>query len=313
MALYQTLYFMSLIGAIAGLFAWALTAAFSAALPGFSQPNLPAAIILGGFIGGLTVGYSDRSSGNPISARWIVSGVLIGIVAGAAAGLLQIPITNNVAPQAPLVARLITWMLCGSFIGLGLGLRWLAVNRLRVVHAMTGGLVGGAAGGAIFAALGGRIPDLSHALGFIAVGIGICFGVTLAPILLREGVLEFVSSGDPRAQYKFGASRKQWEVAQGDSYVLGSQSQDAIKTVYRPAAYIFIPDAGIAPRHAVLFGRGGKFFVSRHPDISNPAGLARFIVRVHGRSISASQELRENDDLLLGRTALRFMTRKREQ
>lgn len=313
MALYQTLYFMSLIGAIAGLFSWACLAVFSAAVPTFPQPDLIAATILGGFIGGLTVGFSDRWSGNPVSAQWIFSGALIGIVAGAAAGLLQIPITNNIAPQAPMVARLITWILCGSFIGLGLGLRWFNVNRLRVLHAMTGGFLGGAIGGAIFAGLGSRVPDLSHALGFVAVGVGICFGVTLAPILLRDGVLEFVSSGDARAQYKFGRSHKQWEVQQGDSYVIGSQSQDMSKTAYRPAVQVFIPDAGIAPRHAVLFGREGRFFVSRHPDISDPAGFARFVVRVRGRSISGSQEIRHEDDLLLGRTALKFMTRKREQ
>ena len=315
MGLYQTLYFMSLLGALAGLFSWALTTLVSAALPILTHPwiaDLTATTILGAFIGGLTVGFSDRWSGTPVAPRWIISGALIGAVAGAAAGGLQIPITNSLAEQSPVIARLIAWVLCGSLIGMGLGLRWLSVNRLRVVHAMTGGLLGGALGGLIFAELGSRIPDLSHALGFVAVGVGICFGITLAPILLRDGILEFVSSGDARAQYKFGRTHKQWELQQGDSYVIGSESQDIRKTAFRPGVQVFIPDAAIAPRHAVLYGREGRFFLSRHPEVNTPAGLAGFVVRVRNRSVGASQELRDNDDVLIGRTALKFVTRKKE-
>ena len=72
------------------------------------------------------------------------------VSAGLAAGLLQIPITKNLAPSSPLLSRLITWMLAGSFIGLGLGLRWVNVNKARVAHAYIGGLLGGALGGAVF-------------------------------------------------------------------------------------------------------------------------------------------------------------------
>src|SRR5262249_55753697 len=156
----------------------------------------------------------------------------IGLCAGLAGGLLQIPITRNLA-SSPLLTRLISWMLVGSFIGLGLGLRWIHVNKARAAHAYIGGLLGGALGALVFANLGSRIPDLPHAISFILVGVGICFGVTLAPILLRDGVLQFVSSGDARAQMKFGKARKEWELQQGDSYTIGSRSQDQSMTRYR--------------------------------------------------------------------------------
>lgn len=313
MSLYKTLYFMCLVGGMAGLFSWVLTALVSAAFA--NQQNawasdLISATILGAFIGGLTVAFSDRWSGNRIVPRWVVSGTLIGVVAGLLAGLAQIPITNNLSERAPILTRLIAWMLAGSFIGFGLGLRWVQVNRTRVAHAFAGGFIGGALGGLIFVGLGAAVPDLSQALGFVSVGVGICFGVTLAPILLRDGVLRFVSSGDARAQNKFGRSHKEWEIQQGDSYVVGSQSQDMSRSRYRPEIDVFIPDTGIAPRHAILFGKGGRFFLARHPDASDQASMARFQLRVRGRTVVSSQELRDADDIMVGRTALKFVSRK---
>lgn len=313
MGLYQTLYFMSLVGGVAGLFSWAATGLIAAALTNQTEiwtSDLIAATILGGSIGGLTVAFSDRWSGNRIVPRWIISGVLLGLAAGAIAGTVQIPITKHLAAQAPMLNRLIVWMLVGSFIGFALGLRWVHLNRARVAHAYIGGLAGGALGGMIFAGLGSRVPDLSQAVGFVFVGVGICFGVTLAPILLRDGVLQFISSGDARAQMKFGRSKKEWELHQGDSYVIGSRNQSTNQTRYRPEVEIFVPDATIAAHHAVLFGKEGKFYLARHPDAGGQAGLARYVVRVRGKTVTSSFELRDTDDILIGRTALKFATKR---
>jgi hypothetical protein len=313
MRLYQTLYYMSLVGGMAGLFSWVLTALVSAAFvnaPVAWVSDLVAAIILGGLIGGLTVGFSDHWSGNRVTLRWVISGILVGIAAGSIAGLIQIPITNNLSEASPLLTRLIAWMLVGSFIGIGLGLRWVQVNRARVAHAFVGGLIGGALGGIIFVGLGSSVPDLSQALGFISVGVGICFGVTLAPILLRDGILQFVSSGDATAQNKYGLKHKEWEIQRGDSYVIGSEWQDLTGSRYRPDIDIFIPDATIAARHAILFEKDGRFYMARHPDCSDQASLARFQLRVRGKTVVQSQELSDSDDIRLGRTNLKFVSRK---
>ncbi|MFZ5926501.1 MAG: FHA domain-containing protein [Acidobacteriota bacterium] len=312
MSLYQTLYFMSLAGGFAGLLSWGLTALLSATLLS-SRPalaDLTAAAILGLMIGLLTVAFSDKWSGNRVVARYVVAGGGIGLVAGVLGGLAMIPITQNLGEALPFLARLLSWTLVGSLIGLGLGLRWVMANKMRVVHACLGGLVGGAIGGSLFHVLGSRIPDLTQALGFVLVGVGICFGVTLAPILLRDGVLKFVSSGDARAQAKFGRSGKEWEIRQGDTLLIGSQSLDLNKTAFAVGVQVFIPDAAIAPRHAILFGKDGRFYVARHPDINNPQGLARYVLRVRGRTVTTSQELRAGDDILVGRTAIKFLTRK---
>jgi hypothetical protein len=149
-------------------------------------------------------------------------------------------------------------------------------------------------------------------LSFVLTGVGISLGITLAPILLRDAVLEFVSSADPRAQGKFGKTRKQWELQDGDSYVVGSERESAAQTRYRPAVEIYIPDASIAPRHAKLYAKEGRFYIARHPDVGGQAGLARFLLRVRGKTIATSMELRDSDDILIGRTALVFSARAKK-
>jgi hypothetical protein len=311
MSLYQTLYFMSLAGGIAGLVSWALVALASILL--VNQPiwisDLLSATVLGALIGGITVAFSDKWSGNRVLPRWVASGAIVGTVAGLFAWLIQIPITNSLGGQLPGLTRLIAWMLVGSFIGLGIGLRWVAVNRARVAHAFAGGLIGGVLGGIAFEGLGSSIPDLSQALGFVILGLSICLGVTLAPILLRDGVLQFVSSGDARAQSKFGRKHKEWQIQEGDTYVVGSEDQENTRSRYRSETNIFIPDAAIATRHAILVGKGGRYFLARHPSSSDPASLARYQLRVRGKTVATSLELRDADDILIGRTALKFVTR----
>ncbi len=313
MSLYQTLYYMALAGGMAGLFSWALVAILSSTILANREnwvADLTAACILGLLIGALTVAYSDRWSGNRVVPRYVFAGGIIGLIAGTLSGLAMIPITSNLGATQPFLARLLCWMLAGGLIGLGLGLRWVMANKMRVVHACVGGLIGGAIGGALFHALGSRVPDLTQALGFVLIGLGICFGVTLAPILLRDGILKFISSGDGRAQAKFGRSGKEWEIQQGDSYQVGSESVDLSKTTYAVGVQVFIPDAAIAPKHALIFGQEGRFYVARHRDINSQAGLARYVLRVRGKTVTTSHELNDGDDILIGRTAIKFASKR---
>ncbi len=312
MSLYQTLYYMGLVGGMAGLFSWALTALLSSSVLANREAWLAdfvAASVLGLLIGALTVAFSDKWSGNRVVGRYVLMGGVIGVLAGALGGFAMRPITSSLGDHA-FLARLLCWTLAGGLIGLGLGLRWVVANKMRVVHACLGGLIGGAIGGALFHALGSRVPDLTQAMGFVMVGLGICFGITLAPILLRDGILKFVSSGDARAQAKLGRAGKEWEIQQGDSCLIGSESLDLNKTTYAVGVQVFIPDAAIAPKHAIVFSQEGRFYIARHRDINNQAGLARFVLRVRGKTVITSQELRDGDDILIGRSAVKFSSKK---
>ena len=310
MGLSRSLYPTTLVGAIAGLCSWGLFELITAILPqqeSGTLGDLVSLAILGSVLGGLSTWFSERQSGHVASPGWVLGGAGIGLISGCIAGAIQIPITDNLAEQAPFFTRVLAWILGGSLIGLGLGLLWVKLNRFRGPYAFLGGLAGGAVGGLVFAGFGGALPDLAQAVGFMVTGAGVCFGMALAPILLLQGCLEFVSSGDARAQSKL--RQAEWDLEQDRSYVIGSQGGGPRVAANSLDNEIFIPDQAIAMRHAIVYGRQGRFYIARHPQTSGQAGLGKYILRVRGKTVTASQELRNADDIIIGRTALRFVSR----
>jgi len=101
-----------------------------------------------------------------------------------------------------------------------------------------GGMCGGFLVGWFFGTLSQWLPGISQAFAFVLTGAGISFGIAFAPIFLRDAVLRFVNSGDPRALSKLG--EKEWAIQEGDSYVLGSQSADLSKSTYGREVDIFL-------------------------------------------------------------------------
>jgi hypothetical protein len=140
-------------------------------------------------------------------------------------------------------------------------------------------------------------------------GAGTGFGAALSPMLARDGAVQFISSGDARAQSKFGRTGKQWAIELGESYILGNVTTSDTGSRFQQGADIYIPDSSLSPRHAVLFSRDGRYFIARHPDAGGPSGISKFILRVRGKTVTTSQELRASDDVLVGRTALRFINK----
>ena len=306
---------MCLLGGTAGLFSWALSAVVCAMWPPTASiwiSDLVASTIFGALLGTLVAAFGGRWQGERSSVGWVITVGLVAAAAGFGAGLLQITIAENLSAATPFVARVVAWLVTGSLIGLALGLPWAGVNRLRVPYALTGGLVGGTFGGLLFAGLGSRVPDLVQASAFMLMGSAVCLGIALAPVVMRYGALLFVSSGDARAQSKLGRSKTQWELQQGHSYLLGNQGAETRRDLGVRQDEILIPDAAIAPKHAVVFGRQGRFYIARHPEAADQAALARYVLRVRGRTLARSTELRDADDILLGRTALRFVSRTAE-
>ena len=98
--------------------------------------------------------------------------------------------------QLPLISRALAWMIAGWLIGLGISLRWVMINKNRVLHGLIGGTLGGLLGGIIFWSLKGVSAEISQLLGFMLDRHRYHCGVSLAPTLSQQGLLEFVSSGD---------------------------------------------------------------------------------------------------------------------
>ena len=309
----QTLYFMSLAGGLAGLLAWAAQSLVSLLLP----PGIPAwpgvviaAALLGGFIGGITITFDEKWAGNRVQPRWIVTGTTIGFFAGLASGALHLPL-RTALPHALPLAIVLGWTLTGALVGGGLGARWIHVNRARLAHGMLGGMCGGFLGGIAFGSLSEWIPEFSQALAFILTGAGISFGIAFAPIFLRNALLRFVNSGDARATGKL--AEQEWAVQDGDSYVLGSQSADLSRTVYGREVDIYLPDQQVAPRHARIYGKDGRFYLTRHPEAMSEGALRRFVLKVQNRSVIAPCELHDQTLIVLGRTTLMFVARRKRE
>jgi len=316
MSLKQTVYFMALVGAIAGLVCWALQG-FLADLADFSitqaQFTIFVTTLMGMLIGGMTVGFADKWTSDRVVVKWVFMGVLLGGAAGLVGGLLYLPILFSVIQGSPsrvgaMIGLPLTWLIAGGLIGLVTGLRWAGINKLRSVHALIGGLVGGGIGGLMFGFLGSDM--VFQALAFMISGMGITLGVTLAPVLMRDGVLLFISSADPRAQNKYGSPQQQWLVQEGDRFVIGSQGSDRNATLYGRPVDVYIPDAMIANRHALLYAKDKRFYLQQHENNIGPQGQPLAPLQVNNANVASTRELRDGDEIVLGQTLLKFSSRR---
>jgi hypothetical protein len=244
----------------------------------------------------------------------VVVGVVLGGVAGVVTGLLYIPLESRVrastSQSGALVGIALPWMIAGGLIGLVTGLRWASANPLRALHALLGGLLGGTFGGLVITLFPRQ--EIFQALAFMLTGTGITLGVTLAPVLLSDGVLQFVSSGDPRAQNKYGSPRQEWFIQEGDRLVIGSQSSSNTMTMYAQDVQVYIPDAMVGPRHAILFAKKKRFFVQLHPENAGPQGRPIDSLQVGDVDIVGTRELRNGDEVVVGQTLLRFITKRKQ-
>ncbi len=309
MNVYRGLYYSTLVGALGGLLAWAAHLLVSIPLANAGAPWLPDALVLvffGAVVGVALYVHFDRVLSGKVRAASVGWGLLFGIGSGLVAVLIVLALRGAIALASPVLYRLASWGLGISIIALGLGLRWVRSNRARVVHTYAGGLTGGLLGGLVYILFSPHLPTGTALAGLLLAGAGTGFGAGIAPILVRDGMIRFISSGDARAQSKLGKVRKAWELDPGESYIVGSMMTAQGGTRFQQGADLYIPDASIAPRHAVVFSKEGRFYIARHPDASGPEGIARFVLRIRGKTVVTSQELHPSDDVLIGRTALRF-------
>lgn len=270
----QTAYYMTLVGGIAGLGCWFTVTLLSFVVIGGRADDLINYPLLGAFIGGLSVGFNDHWLGDRVVGRWVLIGILVGAFAGAIGGVAALLIRDNLEGQLSL-AHALSWMITGALIGFGISLRWFSVNKNRVLHGLVGGLLGGMLGGAVYWYLHDVIDGNSaRAVAFVITGAGISCGISIAPILLRQGILEFASSGDRQVLRKYAQSRKQWEIHDGDKYVIGSLSASQTRTVFAPEVQIYLPDELVAERQAVLTSRRGKYYIEPHPSVTFASAAA---------------------------------------
>ena len=269
----QTIWEMALIGALAGVICWFIWSLLQIPLAiDVEYYDMIAFTLLGALIGGLSVGVNDRRLGDAIVPLWILIGVVCGAVAGAAGGWIARFIRSAMI-DASFAADVLSWLIAGALIGLGISFRWWRVNRSRVFNGLLGGMAGGVVGGLAYLLLANLIGGgNSQAIGMALAGLGITTFISLAPILTRQGVLEFVNSSDAATQKRYKQSRKQWEIHNGEKYVIGRLSASQSTTMLSPELQIYVPDSLVEPRHAILISRDRRFYIEPHPSITLNAG-----------------------------------------
>jgi hypothetical protein len=264
----QAIWEMSLVGALAGLLCWFLWSLIQ--IPESVGPqyyDVIAFTLLGAFIGGLSVSLNDRRLGDAIVPLGVLFGVVSGAAAGAIGGWLSRYLRESAVGSA-LFADALSWLIAGGLIGFGTSLRWIRGHRSRVLNGLLGGMAGGLIGGLAYLMLANLFGgDNSQALGMALTGMGITGFIALAPVLARQGVLEFVMSGDQTTQNKYAKNKKLWAIQSGEKYVIGRLSAGLATTMLAPELSIYLPDPLVEPRHAVILTREKRFYIEPHFDL----------------------------------------------
>jgi hypothetical protein len=281
-------YYSAIFGALGGLAGWWLVGAIATQTWGVWAAALFVGAGLGGCLGAL-VSAADGAMVKGKPARAIRDGILGGL-----AGLL-FGAAGMLAAQAAFLllqggweGRALSWMLLGLLIGAA----DLLVSRrpLRAAYAAVGGLAGGLAGGLLYEGLTRLFLSVSGpaqvwigGLGLVIVGACIGALIPLARQVLSRGELRVLS---------------------GEQAGLVREVTDAATIGRYDGNDLYLPDRGVAWRHAVVRRAGDGFELAVLPDVDATASVG-------GQTLGpgAVHPLRPGDRIAIGGAELEFMGR----
>ncbi len=281
-------YFSAIFGALGGLAGWWLVGAVATQTWGVWTAALFVGAGLGACLGAL-VAAADGATVKRKPARAIRDGILGGL-AGLLFGAL-----GMLAAQAVFLAlsggwqgRALSWMLLGLLIGAG----DLLVSRRprRAAYAAIGGLAGGLVGGLLyegltrlFLATSGPAQVWLSGIGLLIVGAAIGALIPLARQVL---------------------ARAELRVLRGEQAGLVREVTDSASIGRYDGNDLYLPDSGVAWRHAVVRRAGDGFELAVLPDIDGSASVG-------GRTLGpgAAHPLRNGDRISIGGAELEFVGR----
>jgi hypothetical protein len=281
-------YYSAIFGALGGLAGWWLVGAVPTQAWGVWAAALFVGAGLGACLGAL-VAAADGAMVKRKPARALRDGIL-GAVAGLGCGA-----AGMLAAQGAFLllrggweGRALSWMLLGLLIGVSdllVSRRWL-----RAGYGALGGLAGGLAGGLLYEGLtrlflpaSGPAQVWIGGLGLVIVGACIGALIPLARQVLARGELR-VLRGEQAGLVR--------EVA-GSASIGRYDGND-----------LYLPDRGVAWRHAVVRRAGDGYELAVLPDVD---GAARVGERTLGPGSSCP--LRSGDRIAIGGAELEFVGR----
>jgi hypothetical protein len=292
------LYYYCLLGAAGGLTGWYLAAVFSTASVG--KPTTPFQALQAGIVAstialgvsaveGIASGSLARFSRLGLAAA--AGGLFGGAVSLAAAHALDF--SASPSNSEPLFGSVVCWTLLGGTTGLAASVR----SGSEAWKSLTGGLIGGAFAGVLFAVAGSdfslvaQTPEQTFLSCLLATAGGVIgYSVAMATTLRRNAWLTVESGGD--AGREIDVSRYVRLQRKGARHaVIGSRSDAAI---YLSAA------GGVLPVHAAIGNHEGQVFLQPLPE----ALAAGSTMWVNDRPVLTAAYLNNSDSLRIGEVAL---------
>lgn len=282
------IYYSAVFGALGGLLGWWLmgsvnTQTWSVLL---SNPFVGAGVglCISGF-----VAASDGAMIKGVASRALRDG-LFGAIAGAVAGTIGLLLGGLAFTGigGGLVARGIGWLLLGLLVGLG---DFLVHRRpQRALYGAIGGVAGGLVGGLFYEALtqvflrqSGSAQIILSGVGLILLGAAIGALIPLARQVLSGGELR-VQSGPQKGLVR--------EVT--DSASIGRYDGNDL----------YLPDAGIAWRHATVRRSGDGFELAVLPEAGSAAWIGQQPV-----APGTAHTLTSGDQIRIGEALVEFVGR----
>lgn len=288
MSKWLQVYYSAIFGALGGLAGWWLVGAVATQTWGVWAAALAVGAGLGACLGAL-LAAADGAMVKRKPARAIRDGILGGL-----AGLLC-GAGGMLAAQAAFFAlnggwegRALSWMLLGLLIGAG----DLLVSRRprRAAYAALGGLTGGLVGGLmyegltrLFLASSGAAQVWLGGLGLVIVGA--CIGALI-----------------PLARQVF--ARAELRVLRGEQAGLVREVTDTATIGRYDGNDLYLPDSGVAWRHAVVRRASDGFELALLPDSDGTARVGEQRV-----APGMAHPLRSGDRITIGGAELEFVGR----
>jgi hypothetical protein len=281
-------YYSAVFGALGGLLGWWALGSLPTQAWSLLLANAFVGAGLGLGIGGM-IAASDGAMVKGVARRALRDG-LVGGMAGAAAGLVGLLLGGLVfvALGGGLIARTLGWVLLGLLIGAGDGV--VRRQPQRALYGALGGVGGGLVGGALYELLtqvflrqSGPAQVALGGAGLVLLGAAIGALIPLARQALSRGELR---------------------VLRGAQAGLVREVTDSASIGRYDGNDLYLPDAGIAWRHALVRRTGQGFELTVLPSADGP-------LWVGGQSVppSSVRALRSGDQIQIGEAVVEFVGR----
>ena len=281
-------YYSALFGALGGLVGWWTVGSVATQTWGVWVAALFVGSGLGATLGAL-VAAADGAMVKRKPARAVRDGLLGGL-AGLFAGALGMLVAQVVflALQGGWEGRTLSWMLLGGLIGAG---DLLVSRRLqRALYAAVGGLAGGLVGGLLYEGLTQLFFATSGAAQVWIGGLGLVIVGTCIGALI------------PLARQVF--ARAELRVLRGEQTGLVREVTDTATIGRYDGNDLYLPDAGVAWRHAVVRRVGAGFELAVLPAIDGTAQVGE-----QSLGPGTTHPLQSGDRIRIGGAELEFVGR----